>query len=302
MSKFETNPLYQITESGLAHLCKKSKFELQKIVKEGYKHYSVNKKDKKRCIDEPNDDLKASLKTLTKSLQKLPCPDYCKCGWPKQNSFLNAIVHAKNPAKVTMDITDYYSNTSSKLIRNLFENKFKIKGQVLDLLVEMTTCNGYLPTGSPTSSILAFLAHQELFDEITREMNRRDIVFTIYADDITLSAKYGITRAEIRYIQSILDKHKLKLKNKKTKFYNYKKALITGYYIDQNGKMSVPYSIGHKVIKKLKTTPINDMDITQVRSLLASIGYQRYVDQKAFSAIRIKAIKQLKKLEKLQEK
>ncbi len=79
----------------------------------------------------------------------------------------------------------------------------------------MCTYRGHIPTGAPTSSILAFLAHKELFDEIATYMAKRDITFTLYVDDITLSAKHGITGEEILFIKSILKRHNLEIKPKK---------------------------------------------------------------------------------------
>ena len=233
-------------------------------------------------------------------MQQLPCPAYCKCGWTKHNALLNAQAHANNFTTVTMDITDFYPNTLSKFVREGLKKELNISEKALDIIVGMTIYNGHIPTGAPTSAILAFIAHQELFDEIAEEMVKRDIKFTLYADDITLSAKHGITRAEIRYIQSVLNRHGLKLKNKKTKFYNYKKALITGYYIKQSGKISVPNRIGYSIVQMLREKPIKEMDAREIKKLLGYIEYQRQVDKRAFKIVRIRAIKQQKKLIKME--
>ena len=46
------------------------------------------------------------------------------------------------------------------------------KQKALDLIINMTTYNDYLPTGAPTSTILSFIAHKVLFDEIAEEMKK----------------------------------------------------------------------------------------------------------------------------------
>lgn len=292
------NPLYGITELGLLHLLKVSKAELYKAIADGYRPCVINdKKGKKREIEIPNELLCKLLKDCLVHLHKLDCPEYNKCGWPKQNALKNAQAHVGNFVRIAADITDYYPNTKPIYVREGLKRVLNISERALDLIMGMVIYNGHIPTGAPTSTILAFIAHQELFDEINDEMKKRDIKFTLYADDITLSAKHGITRAEICYIQSVLNKHGLKLKNKKTKFYDYKKAHITGYYISQNGKLSVPYWIGNTIIKKLKDTPIKKMDLYQIKSLLGYINYQRQLDKRAFNVTRIRAIKQLKKLQ-----
>ena len=295
------NPLYGITELELLNLLETSKAELRQAIIDGYKRYvKDSKKGKKRIIEEPNDTLKHLLKKLVKPLQQLPCPDYCKCGWLKQNALLNAQAHIGNFATVAMDITDFYPNTTAKYVREGLKKKLNISEKALDLIINMTTYNNHLPTGAPTSTILSFIAHKVLFDEIAEEMNKRGITYTQYVDDITLSAKHGITYKEVRYIQSILNKHALRLKNKKTKFYSYKKTIITGYYLKQNGKISVPNRIGYSIVQMLRRKPIKEMDAREIKKLLGYIEYQRQVDKNAFKIVRIRAIKQQKKLIKME--
>jgi len=295
------NPIYRITELKLLNLLETSKAELLQAIFKGYKcYFKESKKGKKRLIEEPNNTLMTLLKRMVKPLQQLPCPDYCKCGWPEQNALKNAQTHVGNFARIAMDITDFYPNTIAKYVREGLKKELNISEKTLDLILNMTTYNDHLPTGSPTSTILAYIAHKELFDEIAEEMEKRDIKITLYADDITLSAKHGITRAEIRYIQSVLNRHGLKLKNKKTKFYNYKKALITGYYINQSGKISVPNRIGYSIVQMLREKPIKEMDVREIKKLLGYLEYQRQVDRKAFKIVRIRTIKRQKKLIKME--
>jgi len=295
------NPLYGITELELLNLLETSKVELLQAIFKGYKcYFKESKKGKKRLIEEPNNTLMTLLKRLVKPLQQLPCPDYCKCGWPEQNALLNAQTHVGNFARIAMDITDFYPNTIAKYVREGLKKELNISEKALDLIINMTTYNDHLPTGSPTSTILAYIAHKELFDEIAEEMKKRGITYTQYVDDITLSAKHGITYKEVRFIQTVLNKHGLRLKSKKTKFYNYKKALITGYYLKQNGKISVPNRIGHTIIQMLETKSIKEMDVRELKKLLGYIEYQRQVDKWAFKITRIRAIKQQKRLIKME--
>lgn len=170
------------------------------------------------------------------------------------------------------------------------------------MLVQMCTYKGHIPTGAPTSSILAFLTHKDLFDKIAQHMDKKDITFTLYVDDITLSAKHGITWDEIKFIKSVLKKHKLEIKPEKTKFYNYKKAMITGFYLTQGGKISVPDSIGHKVVSLLKEKNLGDMSKKELRSLIGLINYCQTADKHSFIATKRNAIQVLKNLEKKERK
>lgn len=166
------------------------------------------------------------------------------------------------------------------------------------MLVQMCTYRGHIPTGAPTSSILAFLSHKDLFDEIAEYMEKRDITFTLYVDDITLSAKHGITGEEIKFIKSVLKKHKLEIKPEKTKFFSYKKAMITGFYVTQGSKISIPDSVGYKIVSLLREKKLEEMNKKELRKVIGLINYCQTADKHSFSATKRNAIKALKRLDK----
>ena len=266
--------------------------------KKGYRSYQVQGKTKKRLIEEPNVILKLLLKDLKEILfEKFDCPEYNKC-WAGGNNYLNAQAHAGQHAFVTTDISSFFTNSKACYVRNFFKNKLNISGEALEILVQMCTFRGHIPTGAPTSSILAFLAHKDLFDEIAQNMDKKGITFTLYVDDITLSAKHGITGDEIKFIKSVLKRHKLEIKPEKTKFYSFKKAMITGFYLNQGGKVSVPDSVGYKIVSLLREKNLGDMSKKELRSLIGLINYCQTADKRSFSATKRNAIKALKELDK----
>ena len=291
--------LYGIsTLSELAQALKIPEENLIEETQKGYRSYFVQGKTKKRLIEEPNMILKAVLKDLKKLLVEMfDCPDYNKC-WSGGNNYINAQAHAGQHAYVTTDISSFFTNSKACYVRRFFKNKLNISGEALEILVQMCTYRDHIPTGAPTSSILAYLSHKDLFDEIAEYMSKRDITFTLYVDDITLSAKHGISGKEIKFIKSVLKRHKLEIKPEKTKFYSYKKAMITGFYFTQSGKISVPDSVGHKVVSLLREKPLEDMNKKELRRVIGLINYCQTADNRSFSATKRNAIKALKRLDK----
>ena len=287
--------------STLSELAEILDFPIRSLIeatKKGYRSYFVQGKTKKRLIEEPNMILKSVLKDLKKLLVEMfDCPEYNKC-WTGGNNYLNAQAHAGQHAFVTTDISSFFTNSKTCYVRKFFRNKLNITGEALNMLVQMCTYRDHIPTGAPTSSILAFLSHKDLFDEIAEYMSKRGITFTLYVDDITLSAKHGITREEIKFIKSALKKHKLEIKPEKTKFFNFKKAMITGFYLNQGGKISVPDSVGYKVVSLLREKNLGDMSKKELRSLIGLINYCQTADKRSFSATKRNAIKALKELDK----
>lgn len=287
--------------STLSELAEILDFPVKSLIdatKKGYRSYQVLGKTKKRLIEKPNVILKLLLKDLKEILfKKFDCPEYNKC-WLGGNNYQNAQAHAGQHAFVTTDISSFFTNSKACYVRKFFKEKLKISGESLDMLVHMCTYKGHIPTGAPTSSILAFLSHKYLFDEIAEYMSKRDITFTLYVDDITLSAKHGITREEIKFIKSVLKRHKLEIKQDKTKFFNYKKAMITGFYVTQGGKISVPDNVGHKVVSLLREKPLEDMNKKEIRKVIGLINYCQTADKRSFSATKRNAIQALKRLDK----
>lgn len=271
---------------------------LIEAIKKGYRSYYVQGKTKKRLIEEPNVILKLLLKDLKEILfEKFDRPEYNKC-WLGGNNYINAQAHAGQHAFVTTDISSFFTNSKACYVRKFFKEKLNISGEALNMLVQMCTYRGHIPTGAPTSSILAFLSHKDLFDEIAEYMEERDITFTLYVDDITLSAKHGIKREEIKFIKSALKKHKLEIKPEKTKFFSYKKAMITGFYVTQGSKISIPDSVGYKVVSLLREKPLEDMNKKELRRLIGLINYCQTADKRSFSATKRNAIQALKRLDK----
>ncbi len=291
--------LYGIsTLSELAEILAFPVKNLIEATQKGYRSYFVQGKTKKRLIEEPNVILKLILKDLKEILfEMFDCPEYNKC-WIRENNYLNAQAHAGQHAYVTTDISSFFTNSKACYVRKFFKNKLNISGEALEILVQMCTYRGHIPTGAPTSSIIAFLAHKDLFDEIAEYMSKRNITFTLYVDDITLSAKHGITGEEIKFIKSVLKKHKLEIKLEKTKFYSFKKAMITGFYLTQGGKISVPDSVGYKVVSLLREKQLEEMNKKELRRVIGLINYYQTADKHSFSATKRNAIQALKRLDK----
>ena len=276
-----------------------TKPELDTVIESGYRRYPIFKNGKIRHIEQPNDNLKLiSQKLLSYLRENLECPPYCMAGYSKQNNIQNAKRHAKKREILTMDIAHYFPNTKAQYVRQFFEENFNAQGEVLDLLVKLTTYKGYLPTGVPTSPFISGFAHKEIFDLIYTKMKEQGIDMTIYVDDITISTNKHIGNWVIGFINKALNAHGLHLKKSKTKRFGYKSAVVTGVYIAQDGKLSTPYKMNYSVIETLCEKDISQMTLKELQKLIGKIAYIRKLHPKKFKATQTKAIKQLKKLKR----
>lgn len=274
--------------------------EMQQAINKGYRRYKTFKNGKFRWIEEPNDELKIIQQKLLLYLQNnLECPTYCTAGFKGQNNIKNAEKHRNKREVLTMDISHYFPNTQEKYVRKIFSEFIGVDDNVLNLLVKITTFNGYLPTGAATSTILSCFVHKEIFDNIFKKMKSLDIDMTVYVDDITLSTHKHISNWVISHINNSLQSHGLFLKKSKIKRYGYKHAVVTGVHIAQSGKMSAPFKIGHSAICALCDKDLKQMSLTELRKIIVKISYIQQFNPLKMIKVKKQAIKQLKKLQKI---
>ncbi len=284
--------------ANLLSLLKVTKEECIIAIDKGYRRYKKYKDGKYRWIEEPNTKLADIQRKLLDIMRdSLICPPYCMAGFKGQNNLKNAEKHRLKREVLTLDISHYFPNTKAKYIRKFFADTFCASGEVLELLVQLTTYNGYLPTGAATSTLLSFFAHKEIFNSIYKKMQEQDIDMTVYVDDITLSTHKHIGNWVIKYINNALKTHGLYLKKSKTKRFSFKHAVVTGVHIAQSSKMSAPYSVGHSVIKALRTKELSEMSAEELKSIIAKISYIQQFQPKNMVVTKIRAIKQLKNIQ-----
>ena len=284
------------TKKDVLMLCNISEEYYLQAIKNSYNPYPKYIKGKKRLIEEPNDDLKLIQKILLNFLQELDCPAYCQSNWKGKSNIKNAEIHTKRLDTVTLDISHFYPNTKVKYVEQFFSERLNITGEALETIISLTTYDGHVPTGAVTSPILAFFAHQPIFNKIYRKMQNNGITMTLYVDDITLSSEKHMGNWVILYCKQALKIHGLWLKRAKIKRFGYKYSWITGVRINQAGKMLVPFDKDYEIIKLLKEKPIKEMSLTELRKLIAKIGYIRQISPNRFTVTKLKLIKRLKEV------
>lgn len=97
-----------------------------------------------------------------------------------------------------------------------FCKKLLTSPDVAKLLSDITTLN-YIPTGSPSSQILAYFAYEEMFINMFNVSQEFNCKMTLYVDDLTFSKGNSFNYQKlINYIDIEARKfdHSLKYKNK----------------------------------------------------------------------------------------
>ncbi len=133
----------------------------------------------------------------------------------------------------------------------------------------------HLPSGTPTSQILAYLANIDMYDEIIKYTSSQNITCSIYVDDITLSSKKKIYKIQVKRILNIINKYEHKSNLSKTISYgptDYKK--VTGYVISPQHKLVIPNKTRYKIKNTIRECKKNKKISKTIRnSILGSINF-----------------------------
>jgi hypothetical protein len=129
---------------------------------------------------------------------------------------------------ITVDLKNFYSNTSRSNVFDFFRNTLKCEPDVADLLSRILTFNEHIPTGSRVSMPLAYFANKRMFDEMEILASECGATMTIYVDDLTFSGA-SLQRNLISKIERIAKKFGHKLHPRKTRFFGPTDVkLVTG--------------------------------------------------------------------------
>ena len=263
--------------------------------------YRVCIKDKKRLLEKPTEELKKIQRNILNKLYQLNFPEYVFSGIKGRSAFGNAIYHINCKYMLKLDMSKFFPNTHRNSIYEFFKNKLKMSSDVALICTDIVTVNydkenvlieegvyeflklkkikntNHLPSGTPTSQILSYLANIDMFDEIIQYTSKHKLQCTIYVDDITVSStnRY-ITKREESEIKNIIRKHKQNLSKGKTIRYGaneYKK--VTGFVISPNNKLVIPNKIKSKIKDQSKFIRKKELDIHRKNSI---VGLTNFAD------------------------
>lgn len=215
-----------------------------------YKTYEISKKSGgKRIIAQPNRDLKAVQSwILRKILDKLSSSSYSK-GFDLGTSILeNALPHQSANYVLTLDLENFFPSISANKVFEIFSSVGYNK-KISSILTNLCVFQGGLPQGAPTSPKLANLVCAKLDARIHGYAGPKGIVYTRYADDITLSSQsaHKIQKAK-HFIGTIISSEDLKINRAKTKVCGTKmQKRITGLIVSQNN-----VGIGREKLREIR--------------------------------------------------
>ncbi len=160
----------------------------------------------------------------------------------------NANPHIGKPYLLKLDIKDFYASIKGNHLIPLFKNHLNVNDEVAYLLTLLCTKNNNLPTGAPTSSVVAELFMHEFDRRVLARIDQFKCTYTRYADDISISSETKMHhKAVANFIQGELDAFDLKLNQEKTLFLGPNQAkYVTGIKVNEK------FNIDRKYIRNLR--------------------------------------------------
>lgn len=207
-----------------------------------YYNFNIPKKDgSNRAITALDNKLKKIQKRILILLSKVIRPDWL-ISCQKGKSYIdNGKTHQNSKYCLTMDIKNFYPNCTREYVYQFFLKKLKTSLDITKILTDIVTYKQQIPTGCPTSQIIAYYAYADMFEEINNIAAKYNCIFTLYVDDMTFSCNEPFDPHKIRDLSNlVLRKYGHKLKISKTKYYSPKAfKLITGIAITPNNKLCI---------------------------------------------------------------
>jgi len=191
--------------------------------------------------------LKRIQQNINLLLQKTQLPYYAFGSVKGKNNILNAREHIGNKHFLSVDLKDFFTNIRHRQVFQMFIRE-KFSPTTARILTQLTTYQGKLQQGPPSSPIisnLVFLDTGYLLQDLARAYN---ITFTTYLDDLQFSSKKDF-KPLIHDILTIVKAGSFYLHHKKIK-YQTKDPEVTGVMVRKN-KVE-PHK---KIIQKAKGNP-----------------------------------------------
>lgn len=208
-----------------------------------------------RVVSSPDPFLKKIQRRILLYLRRINTPEWLISGKKGKSYIDNARYHVKSHFVITADISKFFDHCRCENVYCLYKNTFHMAEDIATVLTKLTTLNYCIPTGTPTSQIMAFFSYRNMFNEIAALAECNHLVFTLYVDDITFSSSEQINDNVLNQIEVILKKYGHSMKKEKIRHYSkYDFKHITGVVISPDGELKVPNSLRCKIASEMHMT------------------------------------------------
>lgn len=193
-----------------------------------------------RTINPPKEELKQIQKSINKYLvDNISMPLYAYGGVKGRDNILNARVHKGKKYVFQTDLRDFFPFVTNQMVYGMLVTK-GFSPDVASLITKLTTVNGHLPQGAPTSTTVANLVFEPVGDRIMALSEEYGLLFTTFVDDVTISSQTDF-KDLVPIVVEMIQSAGFKISQGKT---SYKSGIttVTGVKM-KNNALAVPDKI-----------------------------------------------------------
>lgn len=252
-----------------------------------YRYFKIEKKNgSKRQIAEPLPSLKEIQHwILYEILYKIKIHKYSKAYIKGKSIKDNVKFHKCKKIVLTLDIHDFFKSLTIDKVGQCFK-EMGYSSILADLLAKICCLNGSLPQGAPTSPYISNIIMYNFDLTMQNFCNTNKIMYTRYADDITLSGDIEangiieLVKKELHYLNLELNENKTKI------MHQNERQIVTGVVV--NDKIQVPRTERNEIrmivhcIKKFglegHLQRIDCQKENYIKHLLGRINYILYIN------------------------
>ncbi|MEN9920218.1 MAG: hypothetical protein RL538_111 [Candidatus Parcubacteria bacterium] len=192
----------------------------------------------------------------------------------------NALLHIKSSDHflLNLDIENFFPSLSRKRVLNLFR-QIGFSKENATILTKFSTVDNSLPQGAPTSPYLASLACQKMDRKLYNYCRRRNLIYSRYFDDISISGEV-VTESNVQDIKNMISDSGLTCNEQKTHLYSSldKEKIINGVLI-KSGALSVPEPYKSEIEACYKKY-VSEKTLQLQRIYKGKIGFYIYINRK----------------------
>lgn len=241
-----------------------------------------------RTIYDPCRELKQVQRRIKNLLSRISIPNWVFSGCKGVCHVDNGKYHEHSVYFIQSDLHAFYDSCSRESVYRLFKDRFKCSSDVSALLSDLTTLtledgSTVIPTGSPCAQLVAFLAYQDMFNELHNLASNHGYKFSLYVDDLTFSSKTPFSNPAIfkKKLLQIVKRYGHSLSLSKTAYRGADETkIVTGVAITKEGVSAIPNKLRHKIVEGTVQSCAGDTITAQ--STLGRISSARMIESNAF--------------------
>lgn len=138
---------------------------------------------------------KMQQKIIKVILASVSFPQYLNGGVKERSYRDDCQLHVGAKTVISLDIATFFESVTEQEVIKIWKRFFHFSPEVAELLTRLTTHEGRLPRGAPTSSYLANLVFWDVEPRISANLKQQGVMYSRFVDDVSLSSpRYLKTR------------------------------------------------------------------------------------------------------------